>query len=349
MTTSYFDGFSRGPLRVGLASVAAIDLVSTGVSLATTAAGPRSHPLAPAWLLSFGGAPVLVIALVALGLVGLAIFARGRHVVAGGALGLAMLALSNESLAAVWLGPSRSHFFAGALLIGWLAGFGHARASGRAHDDAEARAESAAIGVLVAIYLGAVTSKLLHAGPSWADATTLRGVLASHARVSGTGLGHALAELVIDHPSIGRGLALATLVVQAGSVALLVNRRARAGWSVLLFGFHVSVSLMTGIGYLGAKLLVPLFCLPWPLWTHARWGFPPRVAGVAVEPDRARETRSNRVALVVLVVLFLLALVLPIRKYTGEHHHHAGAEADRDALKTGAVCATARSKPGKVG
>ena len=45
---------SRLHLRLGLALIAAIDLASVAVQVATTAVGPRSHPLAPELLLAPG-------------------------------------------------------------------------------------------------------------------------------------------------------------------------------------------------------------------------------------------------------------------------------------------------------
>ncbi|MBK9753563.1 MAG: hypothetical protein IPO88_08660 [Nannocystis sp.] len=321
---------SRRHLRLGLALVAAVDLLAVALQVASTGAGPRSHPLAPAWLLAPGGHSFLVAAVAIPGLLALLAFARAWHPLRSGALALATLCLLNESHAALIHGPSRPYFFSGALLLAWLAGTALARALHRGEPRSLARderhAEAAALGVLAAIYVSAGLSKLLHSGVSWADQQTLRAIVLSHHRVADTSLAGSYAHFIAARPLLSQVLATLTLVVQLGAPLMLVGPRLRAAWGLLLLGFHVQVTLLTGIGYLQAKLLVPLFTLPWPaLLARLRRGGPPP------DPAPAVPTRARRVLTLAALALALLAAITwlsPLRQYTDLHHAERGRQRD---------------------
>ena len=318
----------RRHLRLGLAFIAAVDLVSVAIQVATTTPGPRSHPLAPALLLAPGDHPVLVAAIAIPGLLALLGFARAWHPLRSGALALLSLALLNESHAALIHGPSRPYFFSGALLLGWLGGTLLARLVHRDEPPSlprdERLAEAAALACLAAIYAGAGLSKLLHSGVSWADQQTLRAIVLAHHRVADNSLVGDYAHFITARPHLSQLFATLTLVVQLGAPLILVGPRLRAAWGLLLLGFHVQVTLLTGIGYLQAKLLVPLFTLPWPaLLARLRRRPAPRDPPIAITP-RAR--RILGLAAGVLALLAALVWLSPVRRYTDLHHAERGRE-----------------------
>lgn len=317
---------SRLHLRLGLALIAAIDLASVAVQVATTAAGPRSHPLAPELLLAPGNNPLLVAVLALPGLLALLAFARAWHPLRCGLLALLSLALLNESHAALVHGPSRPYFFSGALLLGWSGGTLLARLLHRHAPPSLARdeqlAEAAALGTLAAIYTGAGLSKLLHTGVSWADQHTLRAIVLAHHRIDDTSLTGTYAQFLAARPLLSQVFATLTLVVQLGAPLMLIGPRLRAAWGLLLLGFHVQVTLLTGIGYLQAKLLVPLFTLPWPtLLARLRRRPPPADPALPAPPDTRRILTLVALALALLTALVHLS---PLRQYTDLHHAERG-------------------------
>lgn len=318
----------RRHLRLGLALVAAVDLVSVAAQVATTPAGPRSHPLAPALLLAPGDHPILVATIAIPGLLALLGFARAWHPLRSGGLALLSLALLNESHAALIHGPSRPYFFSGALLLGWLGGTLLARLVHRHQPPSLTRderlAEAAALACLAAIYAGAGLSKLLHSGVSWADQQTLRAIVLAHHRVADNSLIGDYAHFITARPHLSQLLATLTLVVQLGAPLMLVGPRLRAAWGLLLLGFHVQVTLLTGIGYVQAKLLVPLFTLPWPALVARLRRHPPPPDPPLVAPARAARTLG--LAALVLAVLAALVWLSPLRRYTDLHHAERGRE-----------------------
>src|SRR5579863_6482566 len=99
--TSFWDGRSRAPLRVGLAAAAALDLLDLAAQLRVTHPSAASHPLAPALLLALGGHRAAIAIGAAIGLAALLAFAAGRAQLWAGALALGVLALFAESQAAL--------------------------------------------------------------------------------------------------------------------------------------------------------------------------------------------------------------------------------------------------------
>lgn len=319
---------SRRHLRLGLALIAAVDLASVALQIADTLPGPRSHPLAPPWLLAPGGHLLLTAAIAIPGLLALLAFARAWHPLRSGALALLILALLNESHAALVHGPSRPYFFSGALLFAWLAGTALARLLHRREPPSLARderhAEAAAIGVLAAIYVGAGLSKLLHSGVGWADARTLRAIILSHHRVDDTSLAGSYAHFLAARPLLSQVFATLTLAIQLGAPLMLIGPRLRATWGLLLLGFHLQITLLTGIGYLQAKLLVPLFTLPWPqLLARLRRRALPRDPTLLPAPGTRRILALTALALALLTALLWLA---PLRSYTDLHHAERGRQ-----------------------
>jgi hypothetical protein len=319
---SPYDGGSRRVLWIGLALGCAAQLVGTASSVASLAAGPGAHPLAPRFLLALGGSPAAWVA-AAIGVLALTAFALRRAPLASGALALALLALVGEAHAALADGPRRHEFATGAALAGWLCGLAFARAlrPGARPLDSEddALAETGAVAALAATYVDAALSKLTSSGLGWTDALSLRAMLLTQRPINDVSLAGAWARAILEHPALAQALSLATLVVQLGAIAWAFDRRARVVCGLLILAFHFNVSVLTGIGYMGAVWLVVLFSFPWWRVVRARAEPPP-----PVEPRALRRATLRAVA--VTAVLVALAWALPIRRYTALHYHHAPGE-----------------------
>jgi hypothetical protein len=306
--TSPWDGGDRRILRAGIAVLAVFDAVYLlrGLVFDPELAARAD---APGWLaLVASSRPVLAItALIVVWT--LLRFARGRHPLLTGLAGLTALAVLAEAYATTHAGPYRANFFSGAMLLGWIAGEGAAAVARREPGLRLRWGEAGAIGVLAAAYVGAGTGKLLGAGVGWADGTTLRGVIRSHAP-AGEGLVATLADVVASSPGLAAVASLVTIVVQVGAVAYPLGRRSRVVLGIALIGFHVGVALTTRIGYWQPVIALALFSFPWPRLLR-----PLR----RPEPDDD-PLELSPVVLAVPVAVVLAAWLNPWRAYTQGHH-----------------------------
>ena len=309
--TSPWDGGDRRALRAAIAVLAVFDAVYLlrGLVFDPEVAVRED---APAWLsVVVSSRPVL--AIVALIVVWtLMRFARGKHPLVTGLAGLGALAVLAEAYAATHAGPYRANFFSGAMLLGWLAG--EALATG-ARLEAALRlrwGEAGAVGVLAAAYVNAGAGKLLGAGIGWADGSTIRGVIRSHAP-AGDGLVATFADLVAGSPTLAAVASVVTLAIQLGAIAYPFSRRHRIVLGLALIGFHVGVALTTRIGYWQPVVALFIFSFPWPrLIRQLR----------RKEPDHA-PLDLNPAFLVLPVAVILAGWLNPWRDYTHSHHQSA--------------------------
>jgi hypothetical protein len=329
MMGSPWDGFSRWPLRVGLALIAAFGLLGAALDVHDLSPSAISHPAAPRLLLALGRSTIVLGVLVALGLYAAFEFARRRASLLAGLGMTAILGILSEAIGALARSPQRGYFSLGAALYGWLGGLAYARLLRKAPCDAdEELAEAGAAAGIAATYVNAAISKGVSSGLAWIDTSTLRAVVVSHHRVDDRSLLGLYAGFVVDHPSFSRALLAATLVLQAGAFLYTVSRTSRMVWGTALLVFHTNVSFLAHIGYSKARMLLLLFSFPWPrLWQRVRGpsgGAAPATAG----PTPAAHPHGNRRAVTVLLFAFLLLAslgwLLPIRGYTSLHGHHDG-------------------------
>jgi hypothetical protein len=226
--------------------------------------GRTRRPLA--WLLAFLFARQLwavagalestpqVLILAAVGLVAIVVFAWNRKPLLAGAIALTAMSVLAQ-MEAMDRGPMRHQFAVGVALLGWLCGL--------ALGTDEALPEIGAAAALMATYVDAGISKLLH--HNWAESATLRAMLVSHHRVDDGSLYARYVDFVVTHARAAEMLSWATLVVQLGAVLFLVGPRWRILWGTLLLLFHLQVALLSGIGYTDAMCLLAAWSYPWPL------------------------------------------------------------------------------------
>lgn len=328
---SPYDGASRGPLRIAIALVLSIDTLALAVSVSTTHKSAISHPFAPGFLLALGGKPHIVAPIALAGLLALALFARRPSAIAPGFAALACNFVLCEAQAALLVGPMRVFFTGGAVLLGWLSGLvvakmiaAHTRE--RAHESsssarAEALAEAGATGALAATYVNAITSKLLASGLSWADADGMRALVITQRGIGGHSPLDAYAHAVITSPSLAWTLSSLTLLIQAAAIAYPWSPRLRAVIGTLLLAFHLNVWLLTPIFFPQAMLLLIALSYPWPrIVARARGRAAPKEPLPNEAPRHAVFAASIGWSAVIAGAV-LIAMALPIRRYTSLHHH----------------------------
>lgn len=310
--SSPWDGTDRRWLRVGIAVVTTLTILSAAVELLHAPVAGRAN--APRPLLIVLRSEMTIVGLASVGVAGSALFGHGRRGVLGGVLLLGALGVLVEVRAAALGGPFRADFFAGVVVLGWLLGLAWARGDNRSTEAEVGRwAELGAVSLLAAAYVSAGLGKLLGAGAAWADVNTLRAVIVSHAEVAPTGGWRFGVATVVDHPAIARGFAIATVIVQLGAVGLPLGRRIRLVSATGLLGFHLGVAWLTGIGYWAPIALLGLFAF------GARGGR--RSAPATWSPPRQRWIGAGVIAAVVIG----LAWFGPWRTYTRSHHRGGGS------------------------
>ncbi len=319
---SGWDGRSRAPLRVALATVVLFDVGLVALFVARNPPDARSRSLAPSWLIALGGHPLRTACVALVAAVALVSFARGRAIVSSAFVALASLAVLNESLAALVGGPMRFLYFGGACLLGWTVGYAASRAATQVGVPArdERVAERTTLAVLAAAYVNAAVSKIGESGFHWFEPRHLQFVVLGHHNFADESWVGRFAHLVVGSDTLAAALSGATLVIQLGAPLLLVGMRSRFAWSLLLLGFHLNVLLLAHILFLQSMLLLVAFCWPWGRWL-SRW-VPARDDGSASEPvsPAPRERGVLRVSAAIVAVAVVAAWTLPIRGYTRSHH-----------------------------
>jgi hypothetical protein len=208
------------------------------------------------------GAAWILLAMVLLGLLAVA---RDRRTITGGLWALGWAAILSEWQTQIFGSPSRNAFFPGAVLFGWTLGqiwaaSLHVTASRVLR---EKLAEAGALGCLAAAYVGSALSKLLASGSSWADGAQVRALVLQQQPLADWTWLAVLRNAIIEHHELAVAASIATLVAEAGAFLLLFRPRLRMVWAILLLGLHLAITLLNSMPYVGASLLLALFCLPW--------------------------------------------------------------------------------------
>lgn len=318
MSASLHAGYSRGPVRVGLAVLVGLQFVTEVTTLGSMSDRPPfswrhtflTHLVKPTLPVLF-----VVSGLVLVGLVSLAL---ARRPVTSGLVALGAMALVSQWNMEIFGSPSHNGYFTGGMLLGWLGGILYARAlAAEAGEPSPGRsleeelAEAGAVGVFAALYVGSAVSKLQHSGLGWAHADTLQSLILAQHGIADWGWVHAYRDYLTDHPSVTAVFSTATLVIEGGAFMMLVSRRWRIAWGLLIFGLHSNIIVLCTMPYLEPMTFVLLVAIPWP-------GRLRRLA----DPDHAAlcPRRIPRRVLAAIAVLLLLAWTLPVgwRPFDGD-------------------------------
>jgi hypothetical protein len=203
--------------------------------------------------------------------VGLAALALNRRPIPASLTALLSMALVARIGAEVFGAVSHNFFFPGALLFGWFLGLVIAWRKRQQGDPeaqqptyAESVAESCAVGVLAALYTGSALTKVMDSGFQWVNANGLRAILLAQKGLLHVEWIDAYRASIINHPWFAFVLTFGALLIEAGAFLLLVGRRLRFVWGLLILGMHVNIMFLAGILYIEPMFLVPLFTIPWP-------------------------------------------------------------------------------------
>lgn len=249
-------------VRRALALLVACDLALAPV-LARRFAAPIDHDALVE--LARGGTGIL---LAAAGVVCAVLFgrARGHALFLIGALGIG--AVLQEGVGHALGSYFEPAHVTGMVAVGWLAGEGFAWLT---RTDRDACGVHGALAGIAAVYVCAGLAKLIASGFAWGvDPVVVRAMIAAHHHVDAGPLRDAVVSAVLRVPALGVATALGTLVIELGSVLLLVSRVRRV-WSALLLLFHAVLFALTGILFVeGAVLLLVLAGFGEPLARRVR-------------------------------------------------------------------------------
>ncbi len=319
MWSSYWDGYSRAPLRIGIATIAILEFAVEAWAVASMAADPAHFPATGPLSGALQGLPWAAWAIYALVAVGLLGLATNRRPITGAVWALAWMLLLSQWQTQLFGSPSRNAFFPGAALLGWTLGSVWARALPNALAETssalrirERLAEAGALGCIGAAYAGSATSKLLAAGATWADASQVRALVLWQSPVATWGWLLDYRQALLVSPGYARLAAIATLTIEMAGLLLIFGKRLRLVAAVALLGLHVNIILLCTMPYLEPMALLLLLALPWPqLLRSARVG-----GDGSPAPEGARDphselllpTRANLPPRVLALLLALAAL-----------------------------------------
>ncbi len=296
---SAWDGSSRAPLRVGLVVVAGLSQAMEAFSVSWQSNDAERYPPTgelSRWLAGIPGAAWMLFGLLCVGLLGVAL---DRRPIASALWVLAWAAFLSEWETQIFGSPSRNAFFPGAVLFGWTLGQVWASSVRAAASRAfrERLAEAGALGCLAAAYVGSALSKLLASGTAWADGAQVRALVLQQQPLANWAWLASIRNALIESPELAVAASVATLVIEGGAFLLLLGPRLRLVWGMLLLALHVAIALINTMPYVGASLLIALFCVPW----H-------RAAIPAVDDFRGRLLPVHVVVLLVSIVVAAWAL-----------------------------------------
>ena len=119
---SVWDGHDRGALRIGIVTIVALSQSVEAFQVASQSRDVSRYPptgTLSRWLAEIPGAAWILLALIGLGLYGVA---RDRRPIASGVLALGAAAFFSGWRTQIFGSPSRNAFIPGEVLFGWLLG-----------------------------------------------------------------------------------------------------------------------------------------------------------------------------------------------------------------------------------
>jgi hypothetical protein len=245
----------RTLLRIVIAAVAAVDLVSLAYFVREARAGA-----APGGFAGLLSEPAIAVAIAVAGTVAAIAFARGPGRIACGATALVALAVLSSVHAQLFGSPWRHLYYSGLCLAGWIAGQVAARRRGAPTDESYAR--TGALALLGAAYLNAGISKVVFGAADWATNVPIQATIIGQNGLAPGGILAAYRLLVVETPALATAFSMLTVALELAGPLMLVGRRTR--WLVAggLVAMHVNILLLTGeILYWEAMLLLVAFAL----------------------------------------------------------------------------------------
>jgi len=268
--SSPYEGYSRAPLRIGLAVICAIVFLGEAYSVADmTRDGHYAQVPGPLHLLpNHSLSAWLIYALICGGLLLLALDRRSLFAGIWSLFWMSVLSFWQREL---FGSPSRNSFFPGIMLLGWVLGLVWARIiAGKDASRPEGRvfreriAEAGAMACIAAGYSSSALSKLFASGLDWISHQQVRWLVLVQEPLANWPWLTAYRNFVINHPSVGWFSALMTIVIEGGGFCLLFDKRWRLFWTAMIWALHVNIILLCVMPYLEPMALLAVFSIPWP-------------------------------------------------------------------------------------
>ncbi|MGH7790599.1 MAG: hypothetical protein ACRERC_27305, partial [Candidatus Binatia bacterium] len=265
-------------LRVGLAALLAIDLLSYGYFIAAARAVALADGIALSPFAALIARPAVAWPLALLGVAGVLAFARRAGRLLAGLLPLAALMLLSTAHGELFGSPWRHLYFSGLCLAGWLVGLAVAR--WRAAPDAEAWAQVGATALLGAAYFNAGLSKLLYGGTDWLSGFPIQAVVIGQDGMVADDLLTGYRTWVVGVPGLAALFASATVAFELAGALMIAGARVRRWVALGLIAMHSNILLLTHILYWESMVVLLLFGFaPDP---------PPAAAVTIAQPRRSR-------------------------------------------------------------
>jgi hypothetical protein len=293
-------GVSAG-LRLVLASVAAVDLLSFHRFIAEARAAELADGVALGFFVDLASRPPATAGVVLLGLCAAVGFGRRAGALWPGAIVLGALAFLSTVHTQLFGSPWRHLFFSGLCLGGWLVGLAVRRARGAAADESLARTGS--IAMLGAAYLSSGISKFVFGGGEWLSGLPVQAAVIGQQGMVPDGLASIYRSWVVTSPNAASVHAWATTGLELAGPLMLLGRRTRLCVALGLSSMHASIYVLTmHILYWESIVLLLSFGLT---------PDPPAAAGAAPAPrrrDRAFALAAAALALTAAVAIGRQAL-----------------------------------------
>lgn len=106
----------------------------------------------------------------------------------------------------------------------------------------------AGIATLAVVYFFTGVQKIVTGGVPWVTSDNMRNVF-HHAALDPMSIAPSIAAWTARYPLLCNAIALATLVIECGALAIIPWRRTRIAYAVLATGMHFSIWLLFGLNY----------------------------------------------------------------------------------------------------
>jgi hypothetical protein len=252
------DGGFRAPiLRVALAAIAVVDLLSFVASLHYARAAALAHGQELAWLGDLLSQPIAGVIVACTGVAGAVAFGARPGRALAGLVTVAALALLSTAHAQLFGSPWRHLYYSGLCLTGWLLGLAVSRRRGVPDDESYAR--TGAMALLGTAYLNAAISKIVFGGWEWASSTPIQAIILGQEGLVPGGIVDAYRNWTVTSPLLATAFAMATVVVEASGPLMLLGGRTRRMVALGLVLLHANIYVLTPVLYWQSMLLLVLF------------------------------------------------------------------------------------------
>ena len=230
-------------VRVGLAAVVALDLISYYVYLGDARATALQSGVSLGGFSDMLSRPVTRGTVAFVGLASAASFARRPARLWEGLVALGALTLLSTAHTQILGSPWRHLFFSGLCLAGWLLGLIVARYRGAPADESYARTGGMAL--LGAAYLSSGISKIVYGGWAWTSGLPVQSAIVGQSGLIGEGIAGRYRFWVATRPLLASIFSTATVAFELAGPLMLVGRKTRLFVALGLIGMHANIYLLT--------------------------------------------------------------------------------------------------------